>query len=67
MTAVAYLVAHPELPHGPMRIGFNPDEELGTGTDHFDLERFAAEAAYTLDGSTAGELHDETFSAVRLS
>jgi tripeptide aminopeptidase len=65
MTAVAHLVAHPELPHGPLRIGFNPDEELGTGTDHFDIERFGAEAAYTLDGSTAGELHDETFSAAR--
>jgi tripeptide aminopeptidase len=65
MTAVAHLLAHPELPHGPLRIGFNPDEELGTGTDHFDIERFGAEAAYTLDGSTAGELHDETFSAAR--
>jgi tripeptide aminopeptidase len=65
MTAVAYFLAHPELPHGPVRIGFNPDEELGTGTDHFDIQRFGAEAAYTLDGSTAGELHDETFSAAR--
>jgi tripeptide aminopeptidase len=65
MTAVAYLLAHPEHPHGRLRIGFNPDEELGTGTDHFDIERFGAEAAYTLDGSTAGELHDETFSAAR--
>src|SRR3954454_7167578 len=65
MTAVAYFLAHPELPHGPVRVGFNPDEELGTGTDHFDIERFGAEAAYTLDGSTAGELHDETFSAAR--
>jgi tripeptide aminopeptidase len=65
MTAVAYLRAHPDLPHGPLRVGFNPDEELGTGTDHFDIERFGAEAAYTLDGSTAGELHDETFSAAR--
>jgi len=65
MTAVSYLLAHPELPHGRLRIGFNPDEELGTGTDYFDIERFAAEAAYTLDGSTAGELHDETFSAAR--
>src|SRR3954453_5948640 len=66
MTAVAYFLAHPELPHGPVRVGFNPDEELGTGTDHFYIGRFGAEAAYTLDGSTAGELHDETFSAARL-
>jgi tripeptide aminopeptidase len=60
--AVAHLVAHPELPHGPLRIGFNPDEEVGRGTERFDIERFGAVAAYTLDGSTAGELQDETFS-----
>src|SRR4051795_3820621 len=65
MAAAAYLVEHPEIPHGRLRIGFNPDEEVGRGTDHFDIERFGAEAAYTLDGSTAGELHDETFSAAR--
>jgi tripeptide aminopeptidase len=67
MTAVSYLLDHPELPHGRLRIAFNPDEELGTGTDHFDIEGFGAEAAYTLDGSTAGELHDETFSAARVT
>jgi tripeptide aminopeptidase len=66
MAAVSYLLRHPEIPHGPLRIGFNPDEEVGRGTDHFDIERFGAEAAYTLDGSTAGEIQDETFSAVRV-
>src|SRR5947207_11080223 len=60
MAAAAYLVAHPEIPHGPLRIAFNPDEEIGTGTKHFDIERFGAVAAYTLDGSTAGELQEET-------
>ena len=64
MAAVAYLVRHPELPHGRVRVAFTPDEEIGKGTDHFDLERFGAVAAYTLDGSTAGEIEDETFNAV---
>jgi tripeptide aminopeptidase len=63
MAAVAYLVRHPELPHGRVRVAFTPDEEIGKGTDHFDLERFGAVAAYTLDGSTAGEIEDETFNA----
>jgi tripeptide aminopeptidase len=62
MAAAAYLVAHPEIPHGRLRVAFNPDEEIGTGTKFFDIERFGAEAAYTLDGSTAGELQEETFS-----
>jgi len=66
MAAVAHLVDHPEIPHGPLRIGFNPDEEIGHGTDHFDLERFGAVAAYTLDGSTAGEIQAETFSAAQV-
>lgn len=66
MAAVAYLVAHPEVPHGPLRVGFNPDEEIGHGTEHFDVERFGAVAAYTLDGSTAGELQAETFSAAQV-
>jgi tripeptide aminopeptidase len=66
MAAVAYLVAHPEVPHGRVRIGFNPDEEVSRGTDYFDIARFGADAAYTLDGSTAGEIHDETFSAARV-
>jgi tripeptide aminopeptidase len=66
MAAVSYLLRHPEIPHGRLRIGFNPDEEVGRGTDHFDIGRFGAVAAYTLDGSTAGELQDETFSAYRV-
>lgn len=66
MAAVAHLLAHPEIPHGPLRIGFNPDEEVGRGTDHFDIDRFGAVAAYTLDGSTAGEVQDESFSAARV-
>ncbi len=66
MAAVSYLLAHPEIPHGPLRIGFNPDEEVGRGTDHFDIARFGAVAAYTLDGSTAGEIQNETFSAARV-
>jgi tripeptide aminopeptidase len=65
MAAVAYLARHPEIPHGTVRIAFTPDEEIGKGTDRFDLERFGAEAAYTLDGSTAGEIEDETFNALQ--
>jgi tripeptide aminopeptidase len=64
MAAVAYLAAHPELEHGPVRIAFTPDEEIGTGTHRFDIEAFGADVAYTLDGSTAGEIQDETFSAL---
>jgi tripeptide aminopeptidase len=64
MAAVAYLAAHPELEHGPIAVGFTPDEEIGRGTEHFDIERFGAEAAFTVDGSTAGEVQDETFSAL---
>ena len=64
VTAAAYLLRHPELEHGRVRIAFTTDEEVGRGTDHFDLERFGAEVAYTLDGDTAGEIQDETFSAL---
>jgi len=64
MTAVAYLLAHPELPHGDVKIAFTPDEEIGHGVDNFDIPAFSAEVAYTLDGSTAGEIQDETFSAL---
>jgi tripeptide aminopeptidase len=67
MAAVAYLVRHPELPHGPIRIAFTPDEEVGAGTDYFDIDAFGAEVAYTLDGSTAGEIQDETFSALEMT
>lgn len=63
MTAVAYLMAHPEIPHGPLAIGFTPDEEIGRGTDFFDLERFGATYAYTMDGSRGGGIQHETFSA----
>jgi tripeptide aminopeptidase len=66
MAAAAYFVAHPEISHAPARIGFTVDEEVGHGTDHFDLERFGAPFAYTLDGSEVGEIEDETFSAVEL-
>lgn len=63
MTAVEYLVAHPELPHGRVRVAFTVDEEVGAGTDHFDIPAFGADYAYTLDGGTAGQVEDETFSA----
>ncbi len=64
MAAAAYLVRHPELEHGPIRVAFTPDEEVGAGTDYFDIERFGARVAYTLDGSIAGELQEETFAAL---
>jgi tripeptide aminopeptidase len=64
MAAVAHLAAHPELPRPTLRVGFTPDEEIGLGATRFDLERFGAMCAYTLDGSHPGELQDETFSAV---
>jgi tripeptide aminopeptidase len=67
MAAVDYLAAHPELPHGPLRIAFTPDEEVGEGTKFFDLDAFGAAAAFTLDGSTAGEIQDETFSALAVT
>jgi tripeptide aminopeptidase len=64
MAAVAYLQRNPDIPRGPVRIAFTPDEEIGRGVDNFDLERFGADVAYTLDGSTAGEVQEETFSAL---
>ena len=63
MTAVAHLAAHPELPRPTLRICFTPDEEIGEGATLFDVERFGAVCAYTLDGSDLGELQDETFAA----
>ena len=63
MAAVAYLLRHPEPGRAPSRIAFTVDEEVGHGTDHFDLDRFGADFAYTLDGSGIGELEVETFSA----
>ena len=64
MAAVAHLAAHPELPRPTLRIAFTPDEEIGEGATLFDIERFGALCAYTIDGSELGELQDETFSAV---
>ena len=63
VTAAAYLVRHPEIPHGPIRIAFTPDEEIGRGANHFDVARFGARCAYTMDGSGRGEVESESFSA----
>ena len=63
MTAAAFLVAHPDVPHGAIRIAFTPDEEIGRGTAHFDVKRFGALCAYTLDGGSRGEIEMESFSA----
>ena len=66
MAAVAWLVAHPEVPRARARIAFTVDEEVGRGVDHFDLEHFGADFAYTLDGSVVGEIENETLSAIEL-
>jgi tripeptide aminopeptidase len=66
MAAVGYLVAQPEIPHGTVKVAFNPDEEVGRGVVHFPVESFGATAAYTVDGSTAGELQSETFSGAQV-
>ena len=66
MAAVAHLVAHPEIPHGTVKVAFNPDEEIGRGVIHFPVESFGAAAAYTVDGSTTGELQSETFSGAQV-
>ena len=63
MDAVNYLLSHPELKHGPVKICFTPDEEVGRGTEKFDLKKFGAKYAYTVDGQTRGEVESETFSA----
>jgi len=63
MCAAKYLVDHPEIARGPIHIAFTLDEEVGHGVDRFDIERFGATVAYTIDGSTAGSIEDETFSA----
>jgi tripeptide aminopeptidase len=63
VTAAEYLMAHPEIPHGPIKIAFTPDEEVGRGTQYFDVDAFGATYAYTMDGSTRGELEFESFSA----
>ncbi len=63
MTVAEWLLAHPDFAHGPVRIGFTTDEEVGRGTEHFDVEAFGADYAYTLDGADLGEIEDETFCA----
>jgi tripeptide aminopeptidase len=66
MAAVAHLAAHPELPRPTLKVGFTPDEEIGEGATLFDVERFGAACAYTLDGSQPGEIQDETFSGTEV-
>ena len=63
MTAVEYLVAHPEIEHGDIKIAFTPDEEIGNGADYFDVKGFGADFAYTMDGSELGEFEYESFNA----
>ena len=63
VSAMEYLVQHPEIKHGKIRVGFTPDEEIGRGAHKFDVEKFGAEWAYTMDGSQVGELEYENFNA----
>ena len=63
LTMMDWLRTHPDFPHGALRIGFTPDEEVGRGTEHFDVAAFGAKYAYTVDGAELGELEDETFCA----
>lgn len=63
MTAAEYLINHLEIPHGPIRVGFTPDEEVGQGADYFDVKKFGADFAYTVDGGECGELEYENFNA----
>lgn len=63
MDAMNYLVQHPEVKHGTLKVCFTPDEEVGRGAEHFDVEKFGAKFAYTMDGGTRGEVETETFSA----
>ncbi|SIS88500.1 tripeptide aminopeptidase [Zobellia uliginosa] len=63
ITAMEYLINHPEIKHGKIRVGFTPDEEIGRGAHHFDVEKFDADWAYTMDGSQIGELEFENFNA----
>ncbi|MGJ5639648.1 peptidase T [Latilactobacillus curvatus] len=66
MTAMDFLVQHPEIKHGDIKIGFGPDEEIGTGADHFDAKDFATDFAYTMDGGPVGQLEYETFNAAAM-
>ncbi|WP_333638159.1 peptidase T [Tissierella praeacuta] len=63
ITAIEYLIEHPNLPHGTIKVGFTPDEEIGRGADCFDVEKFGADFAYTVDGGPVGELEYENFNA----
>ncbi len=63
VSAIAYLIEHPEIKHGKIRVGFNPDEEIGLGAHKFDVEKFGCKWAYTMDGSEVGELEFENFNA----
>ena len=63
VSAMEYLIQHPEIKHGDIRVGFTPDEEIGRGAHHFDVEKFGADWAYTMDGSQIGELEYENFNA----
>lgn len=67
MAAAEYLLTHPEIPHGAVKIGFTPDEEVGRGTEYFDVNRFGARFAYTLDGPKRGDFEIENFSADALT
>ena len=63
LTAMEFLILNPEIPHGNIKVGFTPDEEIGRGADHFDVEKFGADFAYTVDGGPVGELEYENFNA----
>ena len=65
ITAMEYLISHPEIKHGTIKVGFTPDEEIGRGAHKFDVKKFAAEWAYTVDGSQVGELEYENFNAAK--
>lgn len=65
ITAMEYLISHPEIKHGPVRIAFTPDEEIGRGADKFDVQKFGADFAYTVDGGPVGELEYENFNAAK--
>jgi tripeptide aminopeptidase len=67
MTAINHLIKNPEIKHGTIKVGFTPDEEIGRGVDHFDVEKFGAQFAYTLDGGAIGELEYENFNAAKAS
>ncbi|MCQ2323572.1 MAG: peptidase T [Paludibacteraceae bacterium] len=63
VTACEYLIQHPDIQHGKIRVGFTPDEEIGQGADHFDVKKFGCDFAYTMDGGAIGELEYENFNA----